>query len=446
MHNVPAGRSIVSSLWVALWLTSTAFSSDPADSLPNDGQPGNIRAAERTVATDWPQFRGPRGDSLTPDGNFPTEWSATRNVRWKTPLDGRGNGSPIVSGGRVFLTTAVDAGAKRTLRCFDRRDGTQLWERTVEWKPDEPTHDTNPYAATTPAADGRRVVVWHGSAGLYCYDFNGKELWKKDLGEFIHIWGYGTSPVLHEGKVLLNTGPGADRSFVAAFALDDGDELWRCDEPLEAGTQRSGYFGSWSTPNIVRIDGKDRLLCSMPGRVKCYDIDTGQILWHCDGLNPLIYTSIIPGDGFGVAMGGYNGVAIGFRYGGRDDVTDTNRLWRVERNPQRIGTGVLVGDSIYMANAGPSVIQCIEARTGREIWQERLPGGNAWASIVRTGDGLLYVTAQNVTTTVFRPDPEKFDVVATNRLPGHTNATPAFSGGEIFVRTDDALYCIAHSE
>ncbi|MEX0716539.1 MAG: PQQ-binding-like beta-propeller repeat protein [Planctomycetaceae bacterium] len=397
-----------------------------------------------THAEDWPEFRGPRGNGFTADKNVPTEWSAMKNVRWQTPLEGKGNGSPIVSSGRVFLTTALDDGAKRTLHCFDRRDGKQLWERTVEWKADEPTHNTNPYAATTPAADGKRVVVWHGSAGLCCYDFEGEELWKQDLGEFIHIWGYGTSPVLHEGKVLLNTGPGKDRSFVAAFALDDGKQLWRSDESLDETAQRRGYHGSWSTPNVVKIDGQDRVLCSMPGQVKCYDIDTGDVLWHCGGLNPLVYTSIIPGDGFGVAMGGYKGPAIGFRYGGEGDVTETNRLWRVETgNPQRIGTGVLVGDFIYMANDGPGVIQCIEARTGREVWRERLPGGNAWASIVATGDGLLYATSQGVSTTVFRPDPEKFDVVATNRLPGRTNATPAVSDSEIFLRTDDALYCIA---
>lgn len=403
-----------------------------------------LLAAGPLRAADWPQFRGPLGTGVSADKNVPTEWSGAKHVRWKAALEGKGNGSPIVSAGRVFLTTAAEQGAQRTLRCFDRADGKQLWERTVAWKPEEPTHGTNPYAATTPAADGRRVVVWHGSGGLFCYDFDGKELWQRDLGEFIHIWGYGTSPVLHEGKVLLNTGPGKDRSFVAAFALDDGRPLWRTDEPLEPGGGQRGFFGSWSTPNVVKIEGKDHVLCSMPGRVKCYDIETGEVVWHCDGLNRLVYTSIVPGDGFGVAMGGYNGPAIGFTYGGRGDVTETNRLWRVEKgNPQRIGSGMLVGDYIYMANAGPSIIQCIEARTGREVWKDRLPGGDAWASIVATGDGLLYATSQSVTTTVFRPNPEKFDVVATNKLPGHTNATPAISDGDIFLRTDDALYCIA---
>jgi outer membrane protein assembly factor BamB len=181
-------------------------------------------------AGDWPQFRGPLGNGVAQEYKAPLHWGPTNNVRWKATLPGPGNSSPIVSHGRVFVTCAEDSGKKRNLYCFDRRTGKQLWMRTVEFPIVEPTHQSNPYCGSTPVADGARVVVWHGSPGVFCYDFDGKELWKKDLGEVRNEWGYGSSPILHRGKVILNFGPG-DRAFLAALDLKTGKLLWKYDEP-----------------------------------------------------------------------------------------------------------------------------------------------------------------------------------------------------------------------
>ena len=141
-------------------------------------------------AGDWPQFRGPLGNGVAQEYKAPLHWGPTNNVRWKATLPGPGNSSPIVSHGRVFVTCAEDSGKKRNLYCFDRRTGKQLWMQTVEFPIVEPTHQSNPYCGSTPVADGARVVVWHGSPGVFCYDFDGKELWKKDLGEVRNEWGY----------------------------------------------------------------------------------------------------------------------------------------------------------------------------------------------------------------------------------------------------------------
>ena len=173
------------------------------------------------LAEDWPAFRGPAGNGLANETDVPTEWSHDKNIKWKTKLPRPGNGSPIVSNGRVFLACAEDAqGLKRSLYCFDRADGKQLWVRTVELEKKMPTHETNPYCGSTPVADGKRVVVWHSSGGLYCYDFAGNELWSRNLGEFDHIWGYGSSPILHQGKIFLNCGPGKN-------ALSSRVSIWR---------------------------------------------------------------------------------------------------------------------------------------------------------------------------------------------------------------------------
>src|SRR5262245_39248453 len=143
--------------------------------------------AGTATADDWPAWRGPDGNGLSEEKKAPTTWAPDKNVKWKAPLPQWGNGSPIVSKGRVFVTSAEDAdGMKRSLLCFDRKDGKPLWKATVEFGKKETTHGTNGYCPTTPAADGERVVVWHGSAGLHCYDFEGKKLWSRELGDFPH--------------------------------------------------------------------------------------------------------------------------------------------------------------------------------------------------------------------------------------------------------------------
>jgi outer membrane protein assembly factor BamB len=401
------------------------------------------------IAGDWPAFRGPNGNGVTGEDNAPLHWGPGKNLRWKAALPGPGNSSPIVSRGRVFVTCAENQGKKRNLYCFDRRTGERLWTRTVELDAVEPTHRSNPYCASTPVADGSRVVVWHGSAGLLCYDFKGVQLWETNLGAIRHDWGYASSPILCRDKVILNFGPGS-RTFLTAISLKTGNLLWRRDEPggLDATDQR--MVGSWSTPIVIQVNGKDEILCSMPTRVIACDPESGSLLWSCGGLASdkadvkadLVYASPLVCGEIGVAFTGWvNGPTIGFKLGGAGDVTASNRLW-LEKQPQRIGSGVVVGKRLYIVNAGPGTAQCIDCQTGKALWTERLEGGESWGSVVMAA-GRLYVTSRKGITTVFRPDPEKLEVLATNDLGEPSNATPAISDGEVFLRTDQHLYCIA---
>src|SRR5262245_47079131 len=195
--------------------------------------------ATSALAGDWPAFRGPDGNGVAQSAKAPLHWGPGKNVRWKASLPGPGNSSPIVSRGRVFVTCAEDEGKKRNLYCFDCGTGEKLWVRTVEFPTAEPTHRTNPYCGSTPVADGSQVVVWHGSAGVFCYNFDGKEVWKKELAEVRHDWGYASSPIIHRGKVILNFGPGA-RTFLVALDLKTSGLLWKRDEPggLDATDKR----------------------------------------------------------------------------------------------------------------------------------------------------------------------------------------------------------------
>jgi outer membrane protein assembly factor BamB len=400
-----------------------------------------IFLAAGAQAGDWPQFRGPRGDGVAEGSGFPKTWSAEKNIKWKVSLPDRGAGSPIVSGGRVFLSSATDDGRKRSLLCFDRSDGTQLWTRTVEFGEDT-THGKNPFGSTTPAADGERVVVWHSSAGLYCYDFSGKELWSRDLGDFRHIWGYGSSPIIHDDRVVLQCGPG-ERVFLTAIDLASGKTIWETDQPYE-GDKSPDDVGSWSTPVLAQVGGGQQIICATGTRVNGYDPDSGDLLWWCEGLSGSRYDAVssspLIGEGFCFAMADLRGPAMGFKLGGKGNITESNRLWHVEtRNPSSIGTGIMVGRHIFRPNSAPGTLECLEAATGESIWKNRAK--DHWASMV-LADGHLYALNQRGTTIVFEPNPQEFEEVASNDLGGITNATPAFSDGQIFIRSEEHLFCI----
>ena len=295
---------------------------------------------------DWPAWRGPLGTGITDEKDLPVKWSTTENVKWRVALPGPGNSTPIVSGDRVFLTQAV--GDRRTVMCLSRTDGKLLWQQGVTTKEKEPTHPTNPYCAPSAATDGERVIVSFASDGLFCYTLDGKELWSRtDLGRQIHIWGAGVSPVIHGDHCFLNFGPG-ETTYLLAVEKKTGKTVWRHDEetgygqappadvqPAKSTPAKGTYIGSWTTPVVMNVEGKDQLLVSWPGHLAAYNPATGEELWTCSDLNPLVYTSPIYGEGIVVAMGGFGGSAIAVRAGGSGDVTESRRVWHQPRSPQR---------------------------------------------------------------------------------------------------------------
>lgn len=402
------------------------------------------------VSQDWPAFRGPLGDGVSTSKTAPTTWGKNENIKWRIAMSRPANGSPIVSNGRVFVTQSEDAeGKKRSLYCFDRTNGERLWVRTVDLDKVMPTHNTNPYGGTTPVADGERVVVWHASAGLYCYDFKGNEIWHRDFGEFRHRWGYGSSPILHEGHVILNSGPGA-QVFLVAVKLSNGATVWRMDEKLDGDGQDNAakkYMGSWSTPVVTRVGEQAQCIVALPTRVVALAPASGELLWSCDGVRSkrgdLAYCSPIIADDVCFFTCGYGGPGLAIRLGGDGDVTKTHRLWRHPVHSQSIGSGVFVGGSVYTPDANGQLF-CMDAATGKVRWKQRSARGALWGSIVSAA-GRLYVLNQKGATVVFRANPEKLEVVAVNELGETANSTPAVSDGEIFIRTYRALYCIAEA-
>lgn len=402
---------------------------------------GNVSAA------DWPSWRGPTNDGVTTETDLPLTWSVSSpNVKWKVALPDRGNSTPVVWGDKLFLTQAIEKEGKRLLLCFDKKTGKQLWEAGTTYTTPELTHGTNPYCAASPATDGERVIVFFASAGVFCYDMNGKEVWKRtDLGEQRHIWGNGTSPVIAGDRVFLNFGPGKNTSLLC-FDKKTGKTIWKHDEPggdAGEGSEKK-WLGSWSDPLLRKVGNRYELFMTYPGRACAFDPLTGKELWTCDGLTPLVYNSPLYTDGVVIAMCGYGGSAMAIKAGGSGNVTSSHRVWHLPRVPQRIGSGVVYQGHHYILTDG-GFAECRDLKTGEQVYNERLKGpgptGQNWSSLVLSGDR-LYAVNQGGDAFVFKASP-KFELLSTNSLGEKVIGSMAVSDGLLFIRGYKNLWCIS---
>jgi outer membrane protein assembly factor BamB len=397
-------------------------------------------------AENWPNWRGPEGIGVSREKGLPLAWSPTRNVRWKVKLPEPGNSTPIVWGQQIFVTQPLGAENKRTLMCFDRTDGSLLWQASTDYSDPEPTHRTNPYCSASPVTDGQRVIAWYGSAGVYCYDLKGRELWHRDLGLQEHEWGYASSPILHGDLCFLNFGPGTNE-FVVALDKRSGEIVWRYDLPkptAEQLKQDQDLRGSWSTPLVIRSGRRDELVLTVPDRVLALEPRSGKTLWSCEGLGSLVYSSPMWGDGVLVALGGYHRASLAVRPGGDGDVTETHRLWLQPKSRLLLGSGVIHRGHVFLSDM-QGVARCIGLPTGHPVWEERLAataGDNAtWSSMILTADERIYLLNQAGDTFVIHASP-KFELLATNSLGEATNSSIVISDGDVFIRTHEHLWCI----
>ncbi len=390
------------------------------------------------------------GSGITSETKLPLEWGREENVKWRVDLPEGGNSTPIIYGDRVFVTQPITEENWRGLYCFDRNTGELLWKQGVVYDQEETTHRTNLYCSASPTTDGKMVVASYGSAGVYAYDFEGNQLWHRDLGAIHHTRGNSTTPLIVGGLVIHYHGPAKNAKL---YGLDKqtGETVWEWQEPeWDAsgrtdgfqGREQEGVIGAFSTPILVPNGDQEELIMSFPMELKSFNPLTGDVLWTSKGLNPLVYTSPMASEGIVVAMGGYHGNSIGVRLGGSGDVTESHRLWREVRHHGGIGTGVIYQGHYYYQNSG-GVVYCDNIKTGENIWKDRLPGaGKSWGSFVLSGDR-VYSLSQAGDTVVFKASPEAFEVLAQSDLQEHTNSSLAIANGAIFIRTHEALWCIA---
>ena len=419
------------------------------------------------ATADWPQWRGPGGQGISAEKNLPTAWSATKNIKWKTPISGRGHSSPIVWGKKIFLTTALDgevvpgrtpgvthkmadgtdfvhpdavgADLKHTFKviCLDRETGKILWERVAY---EGPVHDSRhkkaSFASSTPATDGKYVFAFFGSEGLYAYDFNGKLLWKQDLGKLgTASVGYGVSPILYGNLVIMQCDESGLNSFIAAFDKKTGKEVWRAQRKVDV---------TWSTPVLVQAGKRTELVASAAEHIIAYDPLTGKELWRHKGLESnAVNTPVVSNDLVVITSGYPNKIALALRGGGQGDVTGTPQLvWTYNKGTAYVPSPILYGDYLYLM-MGNGSLTCLDAKTGKMIYEGgRVPVATKFygASPVAF-DGKILLTSEDGDTFVIKAGP-KHEVIATNSIAEPVYSSPAISDGMIFIRGEKSLFCI----
>jgi outer membrane protein assembly factor BamB len=391
-------------------------------------------------AGDWPGWRGPTGQGVTDEKDLPQTWTGKTgaNVLWKVPLKGIGQSSPIVWRERVIVTTVFwPAGRAQTeypehhVTCYQAGDGKLLWDTLIEPGPWLLKDLRGGYCAPTPATDGERVYVLFGSAVLAAVDLDGKLLWRRDIPPPRSFdVAISSSPVLYTDTILLLGDQTTGNSRLFAFDKKTGDLKWQRKRPT------AGF--NHSTPLLVAVKGKPQLLVSASNALQGLDPDDGKVLWWCaatgDVTTPVYGAGVVYCDS---GRGGSGGVAVDPT--GEGDVTKTHLKWKVPNVPEGFGSPVVAGDLIYRL-VNPNLLRCWKAATGEQLFSERLEGVATAASPVLTGDGLIYY-ASGGKSYVLRPGP-KLDVVAVNDLGDAGQASPAVSGGRLFLKGQRNLYCI----
>jgi outer membrane protein assembly factor BamB len=405
----------------------------------------------------WPQWRGPRATGVSTTADPPTEWSETKNLRWKIEIPGRGSNTPVVWGDRVFLTTAVpvaaDLGAshqprggirpavphKFVVMAIDRKTGKVVWEQTArEATPHEGSHQQfGTYASSSAMTDGERVYAFFDSFGLYAFDMSGKRLWEKDLGDkkMRMEFGEGQTPVLHGNRIIVQWDH-QGQSFITALDKLTGAELWR--------TNRE-EIDSWGTPLVVEEAGKAQVIATAMSKVYGYDLETGKVIWEGPGLTMNPIPSAVYEDGIAILMSGFRGSqlrAIRVADAKGDISASGAQVWAISQDTPYVPSPLLYDGIVYFLKSNSGILSAYDAKTGKPHYQlQRLDGvPNVFASPVGA-KGRVYLPGQEGTTLVIKHGPS-YEVVARNVLDDGFDASPALVDNEIYLRGAKYLYSI----
>jgi outer membrane protein assembly factor BamB len=425
-----------------------------------------------SMQDDWPQWRGLNNDGMA-RGDAPVEWSDTKNIAWRVSIPGKGNSSPVIWGEKIFLTTAVPTdGASATppatnptpaaagqgrrqgrgpggganagrehkfvVMCLDRRNGKVLWERVAKLAtPHEGYHHQyGSFASNTPVTDGKYLYAFFGSRGIYCYDLNGKLIWEKPFQPMRMRLGFGEGvATVLDGNALYLKFDQEQGSHLLALDKQTGKEIWRVDR--EEGS-------SWSPPLIVTHNGRKQMVVSASTKVRSYDPATGKLIWECAGLGSnVIPAPVILGDVVYVMSGHREPNLLAIKLGREGDLTGTDAVqWTNNRGNAYTGSPVLHDGKLYFVTDS-GLLTCLDARTGKPYYQQqRLPRSYNFKSSPVGANGKLYLATEECDVVVVKMG-EKYEVLAVNTLTDQMFiATPAIAGGNIYLRSQEALYCI----
>lgn len=406
-------------------------------------------------AEDWPRFRGPQGNGVSAENKAPLTWSDKDNIKWKIALPGSGSSSPIVSGGRVFVTCYSGYGTnrsdvenisalKRHLLCIDRATGKVFWEKQVKAsQPEDPFRGyltEHGYASHTPVTDGKTVFVFYGKSGSLAYDAKtGKELWRVSLGmsSSSRRWGSASSPILYKDTVIINASDESETLY--ALEKSTGKIAWK----VKAG----GIALTFGTPGIVQAGDREDLVIAVPHEIWGLNPDKGTLRWFCEiPMDGNVSPSILADKGVVYAFGGYRTRgSVAVRAGGEDDVTKSHLVWKA-RTSSYVPSPVLHEGHLYWMNEH-GIAFCAEAKTSKVLYEKEIVSRSrdrpVYASPVLV-NGRVYCVTRKRGTYVFAAQPT-FKQLANNRFAGDEsdfNASPAVSNGQMFIRSNQFLYCI----
>jgi outer membrane protein assembly factor BamB len=416
----------------------------------------------------WPQWRGPIGNGVSPEAGVPVQWSETENIAWKAPLGGVAVSSPIVWNDKAFVTSQIGRGKLRggshptlargeqqgdekplggedsasdeiratfLVEAFEVTKGKRLWQYKFAAEGDFPeVHSKHNMASPSPVTDGELVYAWFATGQIVALDMEGQLVWKRHLGQeispFVINWGHGSSPSLYRDLLFLLCYH-RPASYLLAVDKKTGKDVWKI--------EREEGVHSHCTPFVAATGSRDELIINSSERVDAYDPLTGESYWHAGEAVRYAIPAPAYGDGVLYMSRGYrSGPYLAIRTGGSGDVSETRVLWRVAKGAPYISSLLYYEGLVYMAN-GLGIATCIDGATGKRVWQERI-GGIYSASPVAAG-GRIYLLNENGETVVLSAGREPH-ILARNPLNERAVASPAISGGAFFVRTDSHLVCV----
>ncbi len=414
----------------------------------------------------WPEWRGPEATGFAPYGNPPVEWSETKNVKWKIEIPGRGHSTPIIWGDRVFILTSIRTDQKaemlegqdsdKTERdstltyeleylhdfqviAINRNDGSVLWRTSViKERPLESTHELGSWASNSPATDGEHLYAYFGSRGLYCLDFDGNILWSRDFGQLkiAGNYGEGNAPSVYKDKIVVIWDHQGD-SFLYILDKNTGKDILKISRDERT---------SWSSPVILSVNGRDQVITNATGRIRGYDLDTGEVIWECSGMTPNVIPNPVVGQGIVYLMSGFRDnilKAIDLSKA-KGDITGTDAiLWEYDHYTPYAPSALLAKNRLYFLRNNNGNLTCLDAADGKVNYAvERLEGaGTVLASPVGVQDR-LYISSVGGITYVIKQG-SAFEILSKNTLDDGNIASLAIVGDELFIRGFQYLYCIS---
>lgn len=396
----------------------------------------------------WPQWRGPDLNGISAETNLPVKWGPEENVAWKLEMPGRSGSTPVIWKDQIFLTTANDDAIE--LWSVDRKKGAVQWKQQLSMGGKQLLRKHN-LSSPSPVTDGKAVYVMAGTGPLKAFDMKGRELWSRDIqkeyGTFGLNWGYSSSPLLHEDGLYVQVLHGMkidEPSYVLRINKKDGKTVWKVDRPTAAIRESPD---SYTTPAIIQEGKRVTIVITGGDCVTGHDAATGKELWRLNGLNPdnnpfyRIVASPIVYDGLIYAPTRVRPL-IAFRVpkaGETGDITESHRVWTTLNGPD-VPTPVTDGKLFYIVN-DRGVMWCLNAKTGETVWADKRIKPGIYSASPVLADGKIYATSEEGVTTVVKAGAE-FEVLAENSLAEYTLSSPAIADGQMFLRTDKALYAI----